>query len=343
MELGLRVTLESMKLFPKLEGIYAIAIPFPRFPDLVSANAYLIGGRPLTLIDTGPKVSGAWDALQQGIRDAGFRVGDIERILITHGHLDHFGLGKSLSGEARGEIECFIHEEDKWRVLGDGLWRVMQSEQAEKLMAMVGMPKKDLERIRKRYTSFKRLYDVLDRVNAMEDGQSFVGDSYNLKVIHTPGHTSGSCCFYECYRKILFSGDHIIKHITPNPLIEIKNYKGGKTDYQSLGEYMRSLDRVAKIDAKYVFSGHGEFIDDMLGVISRYKAHYRQRMQLVWEALKKKEGRPVYDLISAVFSYVPRDDIFLAVSEILVHLELLINEERAEIIGSGPPALYRAL
>ena len=63
-------------------------------------------------------------------------------------------------------------------------------------------------------------------------------------------------------------------------------------------------------------------------------------MDLVWDALKK-QSRPIYHLINQVFPFVPENDVFLAVSEIFVHLEILINEGRAELSNPGPPALYR--
>ena len=62
----------------------------------------------------------------------------------------------------------------------------------------------------------------------------------------------------------------------------------------------------------------------------------------MWNALKKK-SRPIYHLIDDVFPFVSENDIFLAVSEIFVHLEILINEGRAELTDPGPPAFYRAL
>jgi len=65
-------------------------------------------------------------------------------------------------------------------------------------------------------------------------------------------------------------------------------------------------------------------------------------MDLVWRALKKK-SRPIYHLINDVFPFVPENDFFLAVSEVFVHLEILIDEGRAELADPGPPALYRAL
>jgi len=65
-------------------------------------------------------------------------------------------------------------------------------------------------------------------------------------------------------------------------------------------------------------------------------------LEQVWNALKKK-SQPLYYLIDDVFTYVPENDTFLALSEIVVHLEILVNEGRAELANPGPPALYRAL
>jgi 5'(3')-deoxyribonucleotidase len=70
--------------------------------------------------------------------------------------------------------------------------------------------------------------------------------------------------------------------------------------------------------------------------------YYRERIDLVWKALKV-QSRPIYHLIDDVFPFVPENDVFLAVSELFVHLEILINEGRAELADSGPSTLYRAL
>jgi 5'(3')-deoxyribonucleotidase len=65
-------------------------------------------------------------------------------------------------------------------------------------------------------------------------------------------------------------------------------------------------------------------------------------MELVWKALNKKV-RPLYQIIDDVFRFVPEGDVFLAISEILVHLEILIDDGRAELVDLGPPAIYRPL
>ena len=331
-----------IKTFPKIANIHVIAIPLPDLPDLITANIYAVGKGPVTLIDTGPKIPGSLEFIQEQIKLAGFNIDDIERIIITHGHADHFGLAVSIREAAGHPVECVIHTEDKWRVTSGNPIESMWSREMENFVAMVDMPQKAIAKVMERFSFFKDLCDPLDEVSIMEDGDEFIGNGYHLKVIHTPGHSPGACCLYECRQKILFSGDHIIKHITPNPLVEIKRDRLRDPNYQSLKAYMDSLDKLTGLDVRFVFPGHGEYIEDLSGIISSYTVHHRQRMELVWDVLKKK-SQPLYHMIDDIFPCVPENDLFLAMSEILVHLEILINEGRAELSDPGPPALYRAL
>ncbi|HUT72550.1 MAG TPA: MBL fold metallo-hydrolase [Desulfatiglandales bacterium] len=331
-----------IKPFPKLEIIHAIAIPMPEPPDLITANLYAVGKGPITLIDTGPKIPGSLEFIKKKLHPAGFDFSDIERIIITHGHVDHFGLAVSIQETAGHPIECFIHAQDSWRVSRENFREELWTEGMERFMTMTGMPKREIQKMKNRFSAFRSLADPLEDAYSMDDGDEFKGDGYHLKIIHTPGHSLGTCCLYESQQKVLFSGDHIIKHITPNPFVEINRNHLRETRYQSLRAYLESLDKLAGLDVRFVFPGHGEYVKDLPGIISSYRVHHRERMDLVWNALKK-QSRPIYHLIDDIFPFVPENDAFLAVSEIFVHLEILINEGRAELADSGPPALYRAL
>ncbi len=328
--------------FPEINNIHAVAIPLPEFSDLITSNLYIIGNGPVTLIDTGPKFPGSFEFVQQELKRSGFDMTDIERIIITHGHVDHFGLAGKIIEIVGSSTPCLIHAEDIWRISSEAFQEEGWSEEAGNLMAMVHMPQKEIEKIKNRFSIFSELCDPIDEASPLENGDEIIGDGYHLKVVHTPGHSPGTICLYESHKKILFSGDHIIRHITPNPLMEIKRDHLRDPDYQSLKAYMQSLHKLKGLDVRFVFPGHGEYITDLPGIISTYIEHHRQRMDRVWEALKKK-SRPLYDLIDDVFSHVPETDVFLAISEILVHLEMLINEGRAALVDPGPPAFYKAL
>jgi glyoxylase-like metal-dependent hydrolase (beta-lactamase superfamily II) len=328
--------------FPEFEYIRAISIPLPEVSDLITANLYAVGKGPVTLIDTGLKSPGTLEYIQSELVKADLDMADVQRILITHSHMDHFGLAAKIRETVKHPVECFIHAQDEWQISSEHFLKEMWSEEAENLMAMAGMPREEMDKMRKRFSTFKQLGDPLDGVSVLREGDEFGGDGYHLKVIHTPGHTPGSCCLYESRNKVLFSGDTIIKHITPNPLVVIKREHLRDPHYQSLKTYIDSLDKLSALDVRYVLPGHGEYIEDLHGIIATYKAHHEERKEKVWKALKK-ETRPLYQMIDDVFPYVPEGDVFLAISEIIVHLEILIEEGGAELLDPGPPALYRAL
>ncbi len=331
-----------MEPFPEVENVCAVAIDLADYSDLRTANVYAVGSGPMTLIDAAPKFPGSFEILKIQLEQAGRSLSDIERIIFTHGHVDHFGLAALIREEVGHPIPCFIHTEDAWRVTAEIYHEEMFDEAGERLMALVDMPPDEVAKIQERFSLFAMLCDPVFDVKMMEDGDVFEGEDYALRVIHTPGHTPGTCCLYETSQKVLFSGDHIIGHITPNPLFELRKDTLRNPDYLSLKEYIRSLEKVKDMDVRYVFPGHGQYVEDLPDLVESYRWHHRERMDRIWTALNKK-SRPLYHIIDEVFDFVPEYDGFLAISEIMVHLELLIEEGQAELADPGPPAYYRAI
>jgi glyoxylase-like metal-dependent hydrolase (beta-lactamase superfamily II) len=214
----------SIKPFPAIENIQAIPIPLPVETQLITINLYFIGKGPITLIDTGPKAPGLLKFVGKQLQAAGFGFKDIERIIATHGHVDHTGSTAEIREAAGNLIDFFIHPEDSWLITKERHQEFMWSKEADFLTKLAGIPAADVEKIKKRFAYFKELCDPVDNISFLADGDEFSGNGYHLKVVHTPGHTAGSVCLYEPDRKILFSGDNMIKHITPNPLVELRKY-----------------------------------------------------------------------------------------------------------------------
>jgi len=324
-----------------LENFHTFRLPLPTHPDLGTANVYLLGSHPVTLIDAAPKIPGSFEFIKDQLRQAGHDTPDIERILITHGHVDHFGLVTRIREDAGRSIPCFIHAEDRWRV-GADRYRALSREEADHLMNMVDVPAKEYEKIEQMFSFLDEICDPVTDAIAMEDGDIFEGEGYRIRVVHTPGHTPGNCCFYETRNRILFSGDHILKNIHPKPLFELNKELIRDPGYLSLRAYQQSLDKVSTLDLSYVFPGHGERVEDLPGLVAAYRKHHRERMDRIWRTIRD-EPRPLYHIIDQVFDVVPDGDVFLAISEILVHLEILAEEGRVELTDPGPPAIYHAL
>ena len=331
-----------IKPFPHLEGIHAVAIPFVGFPDLITANVYILGTEPLTLIDAGPQIKGSMDFLRHELDAIGFGFGDIEKIIVTHGHVDHFGLASKVRDAAGHPVKILAHPEEKWRMSTENFRSGLWSQEANDLMVMAGAPSDRIEQARKRFRNMTELAEPLDDVDFLDDGEELTASEILLKVIYTPGHTAGSICLFEPNSKVLFTGDTIIKHISPNPIVEPRRKDLRDPFYQSLAAYLSTLERLKCLEVDFVFPGHGEYLTDLRQIIQTHTTHHEERMDLIWMALKN-EPSPIFKLINEVFPYIPEDHIFLGISEITSHLEFLMRQRRARVVNTGPPSIFCAV
>jgi glyoxylase-like metal-dependent hydrolase (beta-lactamase superfamily II) len=333
---------EIIKPFPKLRNITPVPIPFNEVPFLLTANIYALGHEKITLIDAGPGIPGALDFIKDSFNREGLKFNNIIRILLTHGHMDHFGLAASIIKELDHPVEIFIHPECKWKISSEFFKNAIWMDEFKWLQKQAGIPDDDFYIMKKNIRKYYSIAKPLDDLKTMEDNDIFYGDGYILKAVYSPGHDPGLCCLYEPKQKVLFSSDHILKNITPKPILPLSRNRLINKDYKGLIAYENSLDRVSKLNAKYVFPGHGEWIEDIHPVIDQYRLLYSERRELILNAVKKKE-LPVYYLVNDVFPNAEKGDLFIALSEIISQLEVLIYLNRVEIKDPGPPVIYRVV
>jgi glyoxylase-like metal-dependent hydrolase (beta-lactamase superfamily II) len=140
-----------------------------------------------------------------------------------------------------------------------------------------------------------------------------------LQVLHTPGHESGHCCFYESGDKVLFSGDNILGFGTA----VIRPPDGNMTDY------LQSLERLLEFNISLILPGHGPLIGKPEAKIKEYIEHRLLREKQVLDALAK--GRNTIGDITEMI-YVDVSPALQRVAEFSVqaHLEKLIKEGRVK-------------
>ena len=143
----------------------------------------------------------------------------LDHILLTHGHFDHIQGVRDLKNAIRGEI-CALDVEKE--LLADARMNVS---------AMTGRP------------------EELEADRWLHDGQQFESAGITMKVIHTPGHTKGSCCYFLEEQKVLFSGDTLFMESVGRADLPTGNEKDLM---QSVREKVLTLPGETK-----VFSGHG--------------------------------------------------------------------------------------
>jgi glyoxylase-like metal-dependent hydrolase (beta-lactamase superfamily II) len=299
------------------------------------ANVYLITAAPITLIDTGTNTPETEAALMAGLAHAGAAPERIERIVISHGHPDHYGLApriRELSG-----APILVGEADIPKLVSDG----SMLRATGKLLIGEGMPIETLLEMgeRQQRQDFRDLHPAVDGIVALRGDETLEFDGFALRVLHLPGHTAGHVCLYDEASGVLFSGDTLLLGITPNPLLEPRPSDPSERR-RSLLEYVGTLDRLAAMPLTEVFPGHGPPIEDPHGLIEDMRAHHRRRAADL-ESRLTAEGKTGWQLAVQLFPSLSGFDNFLAVSEVVGHMDLLVEEGRAELDLRDGVTFYR--
>ncbi len=315
--------------------IISISLPTPFYIGAV--NVYLVKEDPITIIDTGPKTREAVEALRAGLRQNGLTTGDIRRIVLTHAHEDHCGLARSLRDEAK-DAEVFVHD---WET-GHRAAR-LEHEENLKLLQRAGVPEDEIQLMRRLYEEVRQYADSLDDEHCTEliDGAELEFDAGTLRVIHTPGHTPGSCSFLREADRTVIAGDCVLKRITPNPVISPDPIDPSRR-FKSLAEYLVSLARVRSFAPTLVYGGHGEPIHDYEELFNRYLRAIRERQETVIGSVPGN-GATAWEVSRKMFPDVDDVHRFLAVSEAVAHLDYAQSEGKIAVEMSDGREVYRKL
>jgi glyoxylase-like metal-dependent hydrolase (beta-lactamase superfamily II) len=159
-------------------------------------------------------------------------------------------------------------------------------------------------------------------------------------VLHRPGHSPSDTVFWDSDRRILIAADHLIKHISSNPLIS-RPLDGSAERTQALVNYLESLRKTREIPAEIVLSGHGEPITDHAALIDDRLALHERRAEKLY-GLVAEQPRTGYELAQALWGNVAVTQAFLTLSEVIGHLDLLVNDRRVREVEDGEVVRYEA-
>ncbi len=315
--------------------IIPLSIPTPFYVGDV--NVYLVKEDPLTLIDVGPKTPQAAAALREGLAANGVQFSDVRRIVLTHAHEDHCGLAKQVRDEAKN-AEVLIHEWETGHLFGR-----LAHEEHRQLMLRSGVPDNVFEEMKSLYEDISLLTDSLDvsDLKPLHDDMELEFDGGSLRVLHTPGHTPGSCSFVREADRTLICGDCVLKRITPNPILSPDPVDPTKR-FPSLAEYLVSLARLRSFSPTLAHGGHGEPVTDFEEIFHRYVRAIDERQKKV-VALVSNTGITAFEVAKRLFPDSFDHDVhrFLAISESIAHLDYAESEGRVGVEMSGGVEFYR--
>src|SRR5438445_9063929 len=150
------------------------------------ANVYAIPSEPITLIDCGPHTPAAENALTLGLAEIGLVPEQIARIVITHGHPDHYGMAARLRELSGARV--LVGEHDMPKLVRDQSALVATG----RLLLQAGMPMETLLEMGERERDLGNIRPRVEGAEPLSGGErvEFEG-GFELEVLHLPGHTAG--------------------------------------------------------------------------------------------------------------------------------------------------------
>jgi glyoxylase-like metal-dependent hydrolase (beta-lactamase superfamily II) len=321
-----------------LAGVHRIPVPTPFAVGKV--NAYLIEDDPLTLIDSGPNYGRGLDVLSESIAAHGHSIEDIGLILLTHNHSDHIGLAEILVEHSGAEVAAFGSAAE--RLASYDAEAERDDAFAVELMLSSGIPEEIALALQGVSASYRGWGAPVQITRPLADGDVVELAGRKLEVLYRPGHSVMDTVFWDAERQFGFVGDHLLPHISSNPLIS-RPLDGSPGRTRSLIAYLDSMAKTRDLpEGSLLFGGHGEPIDDHRALIeTRFASTERRKEKLL--RLLADGPRSGYELAQSMWGNIAVTQAFLTLSEVIGHMDILEDEARVREVSDGAVIRFEAV
>ncbi|MFB4319488.1 MBL fold metallo-hydrolase [Actinomadura sp. 21ATH] len=323
---------------PVAPGVHRIPLELP-IPSLHSVNVYVIEdpAGPV-LVDPGWAMPDSRAALAGALRTLGHRLEDVGQFLVTHAHSDHY----SQAIELRSAFGTRVR-------IGRG-----ERPSIEATLAAGGPTHTGQAALLRRCGAAELADEVLswDRGDRpgwpdntpdgwLDDGERIELARRGLDVFATPGHTRGHIVLRDAEAGLLFSGDHVLPHISPSIGLETS------PEPKPLRSYLASLRLVRDMPDTLLLPAHGPVTASAHTRIDELIAHHEARLDTA--AAQVRAGHTTAYEVARAMPWTRRrrklDDLdpfsrMLAILEIDAHLDVLVDQGVLESAESGGVRSY---
>lgn len=308
------------------DDIWRIVLPTP-FP-VGTVNAYLIDDDPLTLLDTGQRDGAARMALQSGMADVGYRIEDLERIIVSHQHIDHWGLAAELVRRSGAEV-CALSGFAGWLSRVPEVVRAEQTYMRDTVTAHGGTAAAAAV-IQSDHSYGETL--TVDRL--LQDGDALEFARRTLTVLHRPGHSASDTAFLDVSRGVLLGAD-LLMH-KPSAAVLAPRLDGAPATRRprALARQLASLRTLEALELSLVLPGHGPVVDDHDRVLVRQLGRWERMIEDTRRALAEGPLNGI-DVARRVRGDLADRAPFFALCDVLGCLDVLIEGGLARETATG--------
>ncbi|GAC1435952.1 MAG: MBL fold metallo-hydrolase [Solirubrobacteraceae bacterium] len=326
-------------------AIHCLPLPTPFAVGRI--NTYLIDDDPLTLVDAGPNSGKALDELEQALAVHGRRIEDIELLVLTHQHIDHIGLAAIISRRSGAAVAALDLLAPKLARYSE--WAEQDDVFAAHIMRRHGIPTDVSHALRAVSASFRAWGSSVEVTRPLKHGSRLELAETTLDVLHRPGHSPSDTVFHDRRRGQLIGGDHLLSHISSNPLISrpLEGSAAGDVAVhgsrpQALVSYLASMQATRALDLpRGVLPGHGEPPADHRQLIdTRVEMHARRARKIL--DLIREQPLSAHAIAHALWGNVAVTQAYLTLSEVLGHADLLLEDGSIREVDSGDVISFEA-
>ena len=277
-----------------LPGVWRLRLPLP-WPGVPHCNAWaLAAGDGVVLVDTGMHEPGSLAHLERALEQVNLRLDHVRLLVCTHAHSDHYGQAAPIVERAGCELWMHPDHEHMRRTLQDpGAALARRLEVARQS----GVPEEPLRAwAEARGGQGPGIASLVEPDRDLVAGVEVQTDLGTWSVHHTPGHAPSHVCLFQAERRLLISGDHLLGRVS-------LFYDYGWTP-DPVGEFVDSLEKVDRLDARLCLPGHGRPFADVRGHVRANQELVRERIDAVAAAVAGGP-RTAFEVIPDVYGEGP--------------------------------------
>ncbi|QKG83730.1 MBL fold metallo-hydrolase [Kroppenstedtia pulmonis] len=297
------------------EDLIEVPLPLP-FPLKIIKSYLIRGSQGYTMIDTGLHYQGGLDAWEEATKKIGFGWDEVEQIVLTHYHPDHYGLAGLMQQRTGVAVKMSETDYRQARLFFDR--DSVQPDDMSRFYAEHGLSSDWVQQIPSHLRGFQRWVEPHPEPTFIQAGDTVRLGDRDYEIFHTPGHADGHLSFYDPERKWLIGGDFLLSKITPN----ISLWPG--CDPDPLHSYLHTLEKMKELPVERVFPSHGPVFEDYIERIEALQQHHRDRLNEMKHTVKEAEKMTAAELCFRIFGEnLSIHNLRFALAETLAHLEYL--------------------
>jgi glyoxylase-like metal-dependent hydrolase (beta-lactamase superfamily II) len=312
---------EAVTVAEVAPGVTRLALPLG-IHGVPTVSAYLLAGDDGdTLVDCGIAAAATDDddpgpdgtgALATALAACGSGFERIERLIVTHAHIDHFGLAGEVVRRSGGEL--WMHRRTEL-----DLAKYAEPEEAvDRRMLMLadhGLLGPELTETSVGLHDWLPVMPSIGRPSTLLDGgERFAVGDRTWEVVHTPGHSPGHVCLWSAGDRLLCSGDHLLQLVSPPVTFE----RGFERD--PMGSYLASLEKVRTLEPELVLPGHGPPFREGARRAASISRNKQRRLEQIREMVETRDST-VTELTAELFpGPMTGAQRHFAIAEILAYL-----------------------